>query len=48
VLSELGCGVRDDGSHAGDNGRDSDDSGIGVALPGESWEYTECGWINAL
>jgi len=30
--------VRDDGSKAGDGGRD--DSGIGVALSGE-WEYTE-------
>ena len=46
ALSELGCGVRDDGSQAGEDGRDG--SGIGVALPGE-WEDTEAwgGWINA-
>ena len=44
ALSELGCGVREDGSQAGEDGREG--SGIGVALPGE-WEYTEGGWINA-
>ena len=44
VFSELGCGVRDDGSQAGEDGKDG--SGIGVALPGE-WENTEGGWIDA-
>jgi len=43
ALSELGCGMREDGSQAGEDGRDG--SGIGVALPGE-WEYTKGGWIN--
>jgi hypothetical protein len=42
--SKLGCGVRDDGSQAGEHGTD-DDSGIGVVSPGEC-EYTEGGWIN--
>ena len=44
ALSELGCGVQDDGSQGCDDGRD--DSEIGVALPGELWEYTG-GRINA-
>jgi hypothetical protein len=33
MLSELGCGMRDDVSQAGEDARDG--SGIGVALPGE-------------
>lgn len=41
--SELGCGVRDDGSQAGEHGTD-DGSGSGVVSPG-GCEYTG-GWIN--
>lgn len=46
ALSKFGCGVRDDGSQAGEDGGESDDSGTGVALPG-GWKSKESGWINA-